>query len=315
MNREIICAEDLQHAIQKWLTSLKSEQNLSQHTRRAYITDLDHFLSFLSSYEGQELSINTLSELKIQAARAWLSKKANDQISKASRARSVSSIRNFYQFLDDQGIMHNPVFRMLSTPKTPHRVPRPVDIQQAKKILDRSIDQARDWTDIRDYTLFSLLYGSGLRIQEALSLKIKDLNTSQHEDDMLRILGKGGKERFVPLLDVVRERLKQYLHVCPYPKTPERFVFLGKKGGPLNQGVAQKSMRSIRKQLDLPDSVTPHALRHSYATHLMGENGLNLREIQELLGHSSLSTTQRYTEVDASELLRIHKQAHSRNKQ
>jgi integrase/recombinase XerC len=314
MKREIYCKADLNDAIGQWLNSIKNEQRLSKHTLRAYTTDLDHFISFLSSYEGQELSLSLLSNMKISAARAWLATKANENISKTSRARSVSSIRNFFQYLDDQGIMHNPVFKMLSTPKAPHKVPRPVDLQQAKKILETSMDQADDWTSIRDYALFSLLYGSGLRIQEALSLKIKDLDTSQHEDDMLRIKGKGGKERFVPLLDIVRTRLQAYLQSCPTPQTPDRHVFLGIKGGALNQGMAQKSMRSIRRQLGLPDNVTPHALRHSYATHLMGQNGLNLREIQELLGHSSLSTTQRYTEVDAEEMLRIYKDAHPRNK-
>lgn len=314
MDRQFTCQDDLLNVIEKWYKSLEIEQRLSKHTLRAYITDLDNFLEFLSSYEGQKISINTLSDIKIIAPRAWLSQKAQNGISKTSRARSVSSVRNFFQFLDDSGVMHNPVFRMLSTPKTPHRVPRPVDIFQAEKILQSSLDNSHNWTAMRDYALFSLLYGTGLRIQEALSLKIKALETSEHDDHMLRVMGKGGKERLVPLLDTVKKRIYAYLDICPLAKEQERYIFIGLKGQQLNQGMAQKSMRRIRKDLGLPDSVTPHALRHSYATHLMGKDGLNLREIQELLGHASLSSTQIYTEVDAQEMLNIYKAAHPRNK-
>jgi integrase/recombinase XerC len=314
MDRQFTCQPDLLEAIEKWIKTLEVEQRLSKHTLRAYITDLDNFLTFLCSYEAQKISINTLSEMKIIAPRAWLSQKAQKGVSKTSRARNVSSVRNFFQYLDDMGIMHNPVFRMLSTPKIPHRVPRPVDIPQAEKILQSSLDNSDDWTAARDYALFSLLYGSGLRIQEALSLQIKDLQTTEHDDHMLRIMGKGGKERLVPLLDIVKNRIETYLKTCPFPETKDRYIFVGVKGQQLNQGMAQKAMRRIRTQLGLPDSVTPHALRHSYATHLMGKDGLNLREIQELLGHASLSTTQRYTEVDAQEMLNIYKAAHPRNK-
>lgn len=314
MKREIICAPDLLAVIDRWIKALKTERYLSEHTLRAYITDLDHFLAFVSSYEGEEISINTLSKIKIRTPRAWLAQKASENISKTSRARSVSSLRNFFQYMDDQGIMHNPVFRMLGTPKMPHRVPRPVNIPQADKILQASLDVSDDWTAQRDYALFSMLYGCGLRIHEALSLRLKDLHVSTHDDDMLRIRGKGKKERLVPYLDTVRQRIEIYLSSCPYPETSERPVFLGLKGGALNQGMAQKAMRQIRMQLGLPDSVTPHALRHSYATHLLGKDGLNLREIQELLGHSSLSTTQRYTEIDPEDMMNIYKAAHPRNK-
>ena len=315
MKREILCAADLLNAIDQWIRSITIDQRLSKHTTRAYITDLDHFLSFFSSYEGQEISINTLSEMKIRAPRAWLSQKAQGNVSKLSRTRSVSSLRNFFQFLDDEGIMHNPVFRMLNTPKMPHRIPRAIDIKQAEKVLEMSLESKGNWTDIRNYALFSMLYGCGLRISEALSLTIKDLDLSTSEDDMLRITGKGSKQRMVPYLSAVKKRVEAYRDVCKshFAEFPDRPLFLGVKGNVLNQGVAQKAMRQIRTDLGLPDTVTPHALRHSYATHLMGQDGLNLREIQDLLGHASLSTTQRYTDVDADTMLEIYQLAHHRS--
>ena len=167
--------------------------------------------------------------------------------------------------------------------------------------------EKKDWIGLRNTALFTLLYGCGLRIEEALTLKIKELP----RDGFLRVTGKGNKEREVPVLEIVEKSIQIYLVSCPYPPSPERAVFLGSRGGKLNQGVAQLAVRDLRKALGLPDSVTPHALRHSFATHLL-ENGANLRQIQELLGHVSLSTTQRYTEINAQEMLRVYKAAHPR---
>ncbi|MCB9990907.1 MAG: tyrosine-type recombinase/integrase [Rhodospirillales bacterium] len=171
-------------------------------------------------------------------------------------------------------------------------------------------DSAQTWIDKRNRALFTMLYGCGLRIEEALSLTLKDLP----RDGFLRVMGKGRKERQVPVLSIVENMLEQYRNACPYPEAPERAIFLGSRGKKLNQGVAQKAMRDLRRELGLPETATPHALRHSFATHLL-QNGANLREIQELLGHASLSTTQRYTEVDAAELMRVYQNAHPRNRQ
>jgi len=176
---------------------------------------------------------------------------------------------------------------------------------QAFRLLDDMI--LEDWIAIRDRALFTLLYGSGLRINEALSLNIEDLP----REGFIRVIGKGDKERQVPILEQIELRLTEYRAACPYPETPKRALFLGAKGGRLNQGVVQKSMRDLRKQLSLPETATPHALRHSFATHLL-QNGANLREIQELLGHASLSTTQRYTDVNFEDLRAVYDKAHPR---
>lgn len=310
MDLSIFCKGDLLQAIDQWKRYLTSERNLSSHTFRAYSGDLEHFIKFTSSYEGKELSVKDLSSLKLTQTRAWIAQKANEGTSKASRARTLASLRNFFAFLNENGIINNPVMQLMSTPKIPHKVPRPLDIQGTFDVLETALDTSDDWTAHRDYALFSFLYGCGLRIGEALALNIGDL---REEDGMIRIMGKGSKERMVPYLDTVKKRLEQYKTHCPFPEEPDRPLFLGTKGKRLNQGMAQKSLRTIRKNLGLPDNVTPHALRHSFATHLLGQ-GLNLREIQELLGHESLTSTQRYADVNHEDMLNIHRKAHPRGK-
>ncbi|OFW99662.1 MAG: hypothetical protein A3J37_07625 [Alphaproteobacteria bacterium RIFCSPHIGHO2_12_FULL_45_9] len=222
------------------------------------------------------------------------------------RARSLSGVKNFLHWLDKQGIMHNAAITLVRTPKLPHKLPRPMEQVQAFRLIFD--DVADDWVSLRDRALFTLLYACGLRINEALGLNIADLP----RDGYVRVMGKGGKERQVPTLPIVMESLAAYRAKCPYAEISTRPLFMGERGKRLNQGIAQKAMRDLRGLLNLPDTATPHALRHSFATHLL-ENGANLREIQELLGHSSLSTTQRYTEVNAEELIRIYKSAHPRS--
>ncbi len=310
MSSQFRCAADLLNARDQWIRYLKTERRLSPHTVRAYQTDLEHFLNFLSLYEGQEISLSTLAALTLRQARAWLAQKAAENAISASRARSLSSLRNFFAFLDEGGILHNPVLNLLATPKIPAKVPRPLEVTQAFTLLETALTAKDDWTAHRDYALFSLLYGCGLRVSEALNLDIRDLHI---EDGMLRVMGKGNKQRMVPYLDTVATRIARYRAHCPAPETPDRPLFIGVKGQRLNQGMAQKSLRNVRALLGLPATVTPHALRHSFATHLLGE-GMNLREIQELLGHASLSTTQRYTDVDYKTLIAIHKKAHPRGR-
>ncbi len=303
-----VCAEDLAQILLKWQDWLRFEKHVSPHTLRAYCTDVTYFLTFLCHHHGHAPSLNTLSEVSLRDFRAWMSRKAMDKASNASRARALSGLKNFLHWMDKQGIMHNVALKTLRSPKLPHKLPRPLHENQAQKVLDSTdLGTTQSWVAARNKALFTLLYGCGLRIDEALRLDLKDLP----RDGVLRVIGKGRKMREVPVIEIVQRTLSDYLAFCPFSSQPDRPVFLGTQGKRLNQGMAQKAMREIRKGLGLAETATPHALRHSFATHLL-QNGANLREIQELLGHASLTTTQRYTEVDTVELLRIYKAAHPR---
>ena len=302
------CAPDLQKCLDDWRDYLSIEKRLSAHTLRAYAADLSHFLDFLFDHLAKEPSISDVASVDIRDFRAWMARKAMDGAGNASRARSLSGVKNFVTWLDKKGIAHNPAILNVRSPKKPHKLPRPLHEKQAREVLENAGLLAReDWVGARDAALFTLLYACGLRIDEALSLNIKDLP----REGFLVVMGKGSKERRVPVLRIVEQALTDYLALCPYLQEADDPVFRGSRGKRLNQGVAQKSMRNLRKVLGLPENATPHALRHSFATHLL-QNGANLREIQELLGHSSLSTTQRYTEINAEEMLRIYKASHPR---
>ncbi|MCB1720702.1 MAG: tyrosine recombinase XerC [Rhodospirillales bacterium] len=334
-----LCAADLTDALRRWQDYLHHEKQLSRHTLRAYNNDLNVFLKFLYEHLGKNPGLNDLSGISIRDFRAWMSRRAMDGAGNATRARALSGIKNFLSWLDKQGITHNAAINAVRSPKLPHKIPRPLHEKQARNVLESANLLAKeDWIGQRDRALFTLLYGCGLRIDEALSLNLNDMP----RDGFLRVIGKGSKERQVPVIDIVEQALHAYIDLCPFHHTslraprlrggqaprsnpdsglPRRScaslrnnaqpLFLGQRGGRLNQGVAQKAMRSLRTTLGLPENATPHALRHSFATHLL-QNGANLREIQELLGHASLSTTQRYTEVNAEKLLRIYKAAHPR---
>ncbi len=302
------CAPDLAEKLTQWDEFLRIEKNLSPHTCRAYISDIGHFIGFLSNHHGGNISLNNLSDVNLRDFRAWMSSKAMNGAGNASRARSLSGVKNLLSWLDKRGIMHNPAINAVRSPKQPHKLPRPLHEGQAIDVLENAgLLASEDWIGMRDRALFTLLYGCGLRINEALLLNICDLP----RDGFLRVTGKGNKERQVPVIDIVNTALSRYLDIKPYGCDTSSPIFIGARGKRLNQGVAQRSMRSLRVTLGLAQNATPHALRHSFATHLL-QNGANLREIQELLGHSSLSTTQRYTEINAKELMRIYKAAHPR---
>ena len=207
--------------------------------------------------------------------------------------------------MDKQGIAHNAAINTVRAPKLPHKLPKPMEEVQAFRLLDAMVLES--WIDYRNRALFTLLYGCGLRIDEALSLNIGDLP----RDGFIIVTGKGNKERQIPILKEIEAKIEDYRTACPEPEFAERPLFLGAKGKRLHQGVVQKSMRDLRAQLNLPDTATPHSLRHSFATHLL-QNGANLREIQELLGHVSLSTTQIYTEVNFEDLRAVYAKAHPR---
>jgi integrase/recombinase XerC len=306
-----LCSPDLAARLNDWWRYIRYEKRLSQNTTRAYANDIHQFLEFLVKHTGKCPSLNDLSETNIRDFRSYLSKRSIDGASAATRARSLSSIKNFLGWLDNEGIMHNAAIKTVRSPKIPHKLPRPLYEKQALEVIDSiGIFAKEDWVAKRNKALLTLLYGCGLRINEALSLNLKDLP----ENGFIRVMGKGLKERQVPVIKIVEIFLYDYRETCPYPETPDRALFLGLKGKRLCQQVAQKAMRDLRNILDLPETATPHALRHSFATHLL-QNGANLREIQELLGHVSLSTTQRYTEVDAKELMAVYQKAHPRAKE
>lgn len=303
-----LCAADLADKLLKWDDYLRIEKNMSQHTLRAYGSDVGHFVNFLFDHLATKPSLNDLSEVSIRDFRSWMSQKAIDGTSNASRARSLSGVKNLLTWLDKQGIMHNAAINTVRSPKIPHKLPRPLHEKQAFDVIEYAgMMEKHDWVGMRNMALFTLLYGCGLRINEALSLDIKDYP----RDGFLRVIGKGNKERQVPVLELVENILEEYLLSCPYPNAPNRAIFLGARGQRLNQGVAQRAMRQLRVTLGLPENATPHALRHSFATHLL-QNGANLREIQELLGHVSLSSTQRYTDIDAKKMMETYKAAHPR---
>ncbi len=302
------CEADLSNLMEKWFNFLRYEKRLSKHTVRAYTTDINNFISFMSEHFGKAPSINDIASIKIIDFRSWLARKAVNGTANSSRARSLSGVKNFLNWMDKNGYAHNAAIGTLRTPKIQKKLPRPLYFKQIEDLISETINLTeKNWVGARDAAIFTLLYGCGLRINEALSLNIKDLP----KNDVIRIKGKGGKEREVPVIKIVKTAINKYRKICPYPETSNRPLFLGEKGKRLNQGIAQKSMRSLRKQLNLPETATPHALRHSFASHLLQE-GMNLREIQELLGHASLSTTQRYTDINVEQMMKIYKNAHPR---
>ncbi|MDA7948508.1 MAG: tyrosine recombinase XerC [Hyphomicrobiaceae bacterium] len=310
---DLIAATDLEAAVAKWFAYLSTERQLAEKTQEAYGRDLKSFLGFLAHHMGGPASLKTLRELEPRDFRAYLASRRAGGVSSRSLARSLSAIRMFFRFLDRRGILKNDAVLAVHSPKLPHAVPKPLSIDSATSLtVDASAGahpDAPDWVIARDAAVLTLLYGSGLRISEALGLSRGDAPVGRR--DVLRITGKGGKERAVPVLPVAQEAIAHYLELCPFALAPKGPLFVGVKGKRLSARIIQLLMQRLRGAFALPDTATPHALRHSFATHLLG-HGADLREIQELLGHASLSTTQIYTEVDAARLLKIYDEAHPR---
>ena len=301
------CAEDVCAAIAAWRRWLEMEKRVSRHTLSAYTADLSGFLEFLTGYYGRPPSINDLSQARFMDFRAWLARQASDGLGTASRARALSGVRNFFRWLDRSGQMHNPTISLMQAPKLPERLPKPLTEGDAANLLTIAEEWAdKPWIGKRDRALFTLLYGCGLRIDEALSLNRRDM-----PGETLMVTGKGRKQRMIPVLPVVREALETYIAACPYALVNDGPLFVGMRGGRLNAAVAQKQMRGLRTVMGLPDTATPHALRHSFATHLLAD-GSDLRASQDLLGHASLSSTQLYTDLDAEQMLGIYENAHPR---
>jgi integrase/recombinase XerC len=304
-------APDLQHALGQWLSWLAHERRVADLTRAAYARDVGQFLWFLARHQGELPRLATLAGLGRGDFRAWMAARQSEGIEARSIGRALSALKNLLRFLAKRGLAANGAIATLRAPKLPRAVPKPLTVGEAMDVMDEAASlQDEDWIGKRDTAILMLLYGAGLRIGEAVSLNRRDLPMTG-EARTLTVIGKGRKTRIVPLLPEVVTAVRAYLAACPWGGTGSDPLFMGAKGGRLSPRLVQKTMQVLRLALGLPETATPHALRHSFATHLLGAGG-DLRAIQELLGHSSLSTTQRYTDVDAQHLLQVYQAAHPR---
>jgi len=289
--------------LHKWNSFLISERGFSNLTASAYITDLNYFCQFITEHRCETCSIALFESLSIQDFRAWLSYRKRENFAFSSTNRAIAAVKNFFKYLIKYHNFTNKMIFNLKSPKQASSLPKALNEQQTSTALE-SISEKIPWLKQRDQALLYLIYGCGLRISEALSLRVKDLSK-----DVLLIKGKGNKERIVPILLTIIAKIKQYLAICPYNLGAEDFIFIGKQGKQLDPGVFQKQIRDLRNKLNLPETTTPHAFRHSFATHIL-TNGGDLKSIQELLGHKDLTTTQKYTKIDANHLLNVYKKAH-----
>jgi integrase/recombinase XerC len=303
-------APALAEAAMEWLVWLAAERRASPHTLAAYRRDLEDFLRFLSDHLGETPDLKALEGLATRDLRAWLAARAGRGLMASSTARALSTLRSLATRLARQGVGDIPAIRVVRTPKVAKSVPKALSEDETESLLTAT--QAEDgWIQRRDGALFTLLYGAGLRISEALGLRRGDAPKADGHDYALTIRGKGGKERMVPILPVVSEAIAHYLAALPFAVPADGPLFVGARGDRLAPAIAQRALRALRRRLNLPETTTPHALRHSFATHLLA-GGSDLRTIQELLGHASLSTTQRYTKVDAARLKLVYRNAHPR---
>jgi integrase/recombinase XerC len=297
-------------ARQAFLDWLAHERRAAALTVEAYGDDLAGFLGFLTQHLGAEPDLDQLRTLRLADLRAWLAHEANEGAGNATRARHLSAVRSFYRFLARRHGVDNPALKLITAPRAKPPLPRALAPAEARAVTDDIAEMADTAAlQARDAALFTLLYGCGLRIAEALALHVRDAPLPG-ADAMLRVLGKGGKERIVPVLPAVREAIGAWLRLHP-DRQPGSPLFLGARGKRLDAAVAQKVLREFRRLHGLPEHATPHALRHSFATHLLA-GGADLRSIQDLLGHASLSTTQRYTAVDQAHLVEVWRKAHPR---
>ncbi|MBI1197372.1 MAG: tyrosine-type recombinase/integrase [Phenylobacterium sp.] len=294
-----------------WLEHLAHERRASPRTLEAYGFATARYIAFLSGHRGETITVKGLTEVTAGEVRAWLAhlRSGDRPLSPRSLSQALSAIRTFHRFLDRRLDAPNPAIALVRGPRVKPGAPRPISEDQASGLLAEPglVPDREDWEAARDQAVLTLLYGCGLRISEALSLKRSDAPLP----DQLRITGKGGKTRMVPVLPAVRAAVEAYLAETPFAPAPHEPLFRAKRGGPLSPRHVQATVQQLRGRLGLPASATPHALRHSFATHLLGA-GADLRSIQELLGHASLSTTQRYAEVDAAALLSAYSAAHPR---
>ena len=297
----------------RWLAHLGAERRLSPKTLEAYARDLRQCLDFLCEHWGARVTLATFSQLEASDIRAFMAMRRTEDIAGRSLMRTLAGLRSFGRFLEREGKGKVGALSAIRAPKVGKTLPKPLPMAAAKRLADadeRAGETRESWVLARDAAVMALLYGSGLRISEALGLKRRDV-PKPGEGDVLVVTGKGNKTRMVPVLQNVLQLVADYVAICPHGLPPEGLIFVGARGGPLSPRIIQLAMARLRGALGLPDSATPHALRHSFATHLLSRGG-DLRAIQELLGHSSLSTTQIYTGIDSERLLEVYRSAHPR---
>lgn len=302
-------AECLKSDRDDWFDHLAHERGATAHTISSYERDLRQFVDFLSRQIGRPVTTRDLEAVDVRTVRRFLAERRRSGAGSRSLARTLSALRAFFGWMEARHILKNRTLTQVQRPKLAHGVPKPLSVDKAQSIVEPTMAQEVDWIAARDAAVLLLLYGCGLRISEALVLTRRDAPLPGRDTLVLR--GKGGRERMVPVLGVVQEAVARYLALSPYAPGPDDPLFIGAKGGPLSPRIIQLTMKRLREALGLPDTATPHALRHSFATHLLSA-GADLRQIQELLGHASLSTTQLYTEVDRERLIAVYDAAHPR---
>ncbi|HEX3487223.1 MAG TPA: tyrosine recombinase XerC [Micropepsaceae bacterium] len=290
-----------------WLASLAHERRMSPHTLRAYGDDAQRFLGFFAFHRGATVTLAALQAVRAADVRAFVTARRAEGLGPRGVQRALAALRSFYRYLERENLADSAALRTVKSPKLPHTLPRPLSELDAARTIDEAGRDEEPWIAARDAALVTLLYGTGLRISEALSLKRGDAPLGE----TVTILGKGGKQRAVPVIAAVREAVDRYAQICPFQTGRGDSLFVSRRGKPMSPREAQSLMQRLRGRLGLPASATPHALRHSFATHLL-TNGGDLRAVQELLGHASLSTTQKYTEVEGAHVLAIYDAAHPR---
>lgn len=301
---------DLQQARQDWLAMLGGERRLAALTLEAYERDTRQFLQFLTGHAGGPPALKDIADLRPADLRAFLAFRRSGGAGARTLGRGLAAIRSFLRFLERRGLANSAGAAALRAPKQPKSLPKPLTATDAGRVVSSGEQLAEEpWIAARNAAVLTLLYGCGLRISEALGLSGDELAGAQ--DTVLRVSGKGGKTRLVPVLPAALRSVAEYRRLCPYHLAAGGPLFRGARGGPLQPAIVQREMKKLRSALGLPATATPHALRHSFATHLLGRGG-DLRTIQELLGHASLSTTQIYTGVDTARLLEIYESAHPR---
>jgi integrase/recombinase XerC len=299
--------EFVRASMDAWLRELGSVRRLAPKTLEAYGRDLGQFMHFLSGHMGGPVTLDALKDLRGADIRAFMAQRRAESLGSRSLARVLSALKSYFGYLEREGTLATDALNVIRTPKIPRSLPKALTVVEAKQTIETTDEiEDRPWIAARDMAVISLCYGAGLRISEALALTKADLET-----DTLRVTGKGGKVRMVPLIAPVRQTIDTYLSLAPFKLWPDDPLFRGVRGGVLSPRLIQLRMEDLRSALGLPPSATPHALRHSFATHLLGKGG-DLRAIQELLGHASLSTTQIYTAVDTERLLDSYAKAHPR---
>ena len=306
-------ASDVAAEAARWLGHLGSERRMSGKTLEAYERDVRQFLGFLTEHLGGAPSLAELAALAPQDVRAFMAARRANGVSGRSLMRTLAGVRSFARYLERNGKGKLAALAAVRAPKVPRTLPKPLAVAAAKRVADadlRAGEEREPWVLARDAAVLALLYGSGLRISEALGLKRADV-PSPGKGDAITVIGNGNKQRMVPVLRRVAQLIVEYVALCPYDLPADGPLFVGARGGPLSPRIVQLVMERLRGALSLPDTATPHALRHSFATHLLARGG-DLRAIQELLGHASLSTTQIYTAVDTDRLLEVYRSTHPR---